>query len=354
MKILGIETSCDETAAAVVENGNKILSHVVSSSIRLYQGTGGIVPEVAAREQLRFLIPVISQTLKKASLSKTDVDALAVTVGPGLINSLLVGVETAKALAWAWQKPLLPLNHLLGHFYVNFVDRLLEEPSGGGELSHPQSAPRRIPVFPLVYLVVSGGHTHLFLAKSHQRFSLLGQTRDDAAGEAFDKVARLLGLGFPGGPEMERAAYGGNPMAYLLPRPMLNDPSLDFSFSGLKTAVLRETLKKDFSQEKVADLAASFQLSVVETLSAKALRALRQTGVKSLVAGGGVLANQALRQSLADLCRKLAVDFFVAPKKLSTDNAVGIAAAAFYQNNPWPWEEVAAQASLKELVLSHQ
>lgn len=337
MRILGIETSCDETAAAVVEDGRSVLSQVVASSLVFHQKTGGIVPEVAAREQLRFLIPVVDEALRQASLSAADLDALAVTVGPGLINSLLVGVETAKALAWAWQKPLLPLHHLLGHFYVNFVDWSL---SG-----------RRIIHFPLVYLVVSGGHTHLFLAKSHHHFSLLGQTRDDAAGEAFDKVARLLGLGFPGGPEIERVSRGGNPAAYALPRPMVQDRSLDFSFSGLKTAVLRETLKKDFSQKSVADLAASFQLSVVETLSAKTRRALQQTGVKSLVAGGGVLANERLRQSLAALCRKLRVDFFVAPKRLSTDNAVGIAAAAFYQNNPWPWEKVVAQASLSEPVL---
>lgn len=349
MKILGIETSCDETAAAVVEDGNKILSHVVSSSISLYQETGGIIPEVAAREQLRFLIPVVDEALKRASLSGAGLDALAVTAGPGLINSLLVGVETAKALAWAWQKSLVPVNHLLGHFYVNFVDWLVSdvlEPACAGRLTNHQSAHRRIIPFPLIYLVVSGGHTHLFLAKGHHHFSLLGQTRDDAAGEAFDKVARLLGLGFPGGPEIEKASGRGDSATYPLPRPMLNDRSLDFSFSGLKTAVLRETLKGDFSSVGVADLAASFQAAVVEVLTVKTEKALRLTGVKSLVAGGGVLANQALRRSLTNLCRKLSVNFFAPPKKLSTDNAVGIAAAAFYHFSPKPLGQIRADTNL--------
>lgn len=334
MKILGIETSCDETAAAVVVDGRNLLSNVVSSSFALHEKTGGIMPEVAAREQLRFIIPVIDQALKIAGVKGEELDAVAVTQGPGLIGSLLVGVEAGKTLSYVWKKPLIPVNHLLGHLYVNFLEN-------DSSFSPPQ--------FPLLFLAVSGGHTQLVHFRDHSDPVLLGETRDDAAGEAFDKVARLLNLGYPGGPAIEKAAVSGGSLAYNLPRPLLEADNIDFSFSGLKTAVLYLTKKESFkfSEKEKNNLAASFQTAVVETLVGKAVRALQQTGVKTLVAGGGVLANKFLRESLKTAVEKMGVKTYFPPASLSTDNAAGIAATAFYRNQPEDLFSVSARANFK-------
>lgn len=331
MKILGIETSCDETAIAVVENGDKVLASIVSSSLPTHQKTGGIIPENAARQQLRDIIPAIDASLREASVSFTDLSGISVTVGPGLIGSLLVGVETAKVLASFWNIPLIPVNHLLGHFYVNFL----------GD---------RKPSFPLLYFVVSGGHTHLYLVESHQKFRLLGQTLDDAAGEAFDKVGRLLGLGYPGGPEIEKLAIVGNDKRFPLPKPMLESKDLNLSFSGLKTSVLRLIKKGDLSDSDKADVAASFQRVVGEVLYSKLRSAIEETGVLTVVVGGGVIANKVVRESFAKACADSGAVLFAPSKNdLTTDNAIGTAIAAFYNFSPWAWESVEASANLSWL-----
>ncbi len=332
MKILGIETSCDETAAAVVEDGQHLLSNVVASSLALHAKSGGVIPETAAREQLRYILPVIDAALREAGLqSFSGIDALAVTNGPGLIGALMVGVETAKTLAYAFNKPLHPVNHLAGHLFVNYLD-----------------VAGRKPAPPLLFLVVSGGHTQLLIQDISGRFLLLGETLDDAAGEAFDKVARLLKLGYPGGPGIEKIALSGDPKRFNLPRPMLNSDNFDFSFSGLKTAVLRLTKENTFkfTETETRDLAAAFQAAVVEVIVAKTVRALRVNNLKTLVAGGGVLANEVLRAALALECQKLGIEFFSPSLSLSTDNAAGIAAAAFFLPNPTPWLTVKAEANL--------
>lgn len=304
--ILGIETSCDETAAAVVIGGREVRSNVISSQIALHRAHGGVVPELAARGQITAIAPVVDAALAEAGVSADDLDAVAVTQGPGLAGSLLVGVNTAKALAMAWQKPLIPVNHLEAHVYASWLDQ------PGRDAVAPK--------FPSVALLVSGGHTALILMESHAEGRLLGQTIDDAAGEAFDKGARLLGLGYPGGPAIQRVAEGGDPGAVPLPRSWL-DNSLDFSFSGLKTSLLRHAqpwrlpdaprelppgtifpphqpprFKADFP---VADFAASFQEAIIDVLATKAVWALERTGARSLVIAGGVAANRPLRERLA-------------------------------------------------------
>ena len=331
MKILGIETSCDETAVAVVENGEKILSSIVSSSLPIHRKTGGVVPENAARQQLRDIIPAIDASLRESSSLFTDLSAISVTVGPGLIGSLLVGVETAKVLASFWNKPLIPVNHLLGHLYVNFLEDIK-------------------PSFPLLFFVVSGGHTHLYLVESHQSFKLIGQTLDDAAGEAFDKVGRLLGLSYPGGPEIEKLAVGANDQKFSLPKPMLDSKDLNLSFSGLKTSVLRQVQKEDYSESDKRDLAACFQKVVGEVLYSKLKRAIEETNISTVVVGGGVLANKVVRESFAQACNEAgATLFFPSKNSLSTDNAIGVATAAFYNFSPWDWRSVEASANLSWL-----
>jgi N6-L-threonylcarbamoyladenine synthase len=304
--ILGIETSCDETAAAVVVGGREVRSNVISSQIALHRAHGGVVPELAARGQITAIAPVVDAALEEAGATASDLDAVAVTQGPGLAGSLLVGVNTAKALALAWQKPLIPVNHLEAHVYASWLDQ-----PGRDAI---------IPAFPSVALLVSGGHTALILMESHARGRLLGQTIDDAAGEAFDKGARLLGLGYPGGPAIQRAAEGGDPDAVALPRAWLGT-SLDFSFSGLKTSLLRHAQPWRLPDEPrelppetvfpphqpprfkagfpVADFAASFQEAIVDVLATKAVWALERTGARSLVIAGGVAANRPLRERLA-------------------------------------------------------
>lgn len=329
MKILGIETSCDETAATVVADGRNLLANIVASSVDLQKRTLGVVPEVAAREQLRYIIPVINESLKKAGISPADIDALAVTVGPGLIGSLLVGVETARALAFAWQKPLIPVNHLLAHLYVNW-------------LSDSQ------PTLPGIALLVSGGHTELLYFESHEKIVWLGGTLDDAAGESFDKVARLLNLGYPGGPAVEQAAEKGNPYAFNFPRPMINDSNFDFSFSGLKTAVRLAVKNPSPMKLSTEDVAASFQSAATEVLVKKTFRAVREYRVKSLLLGGGVIANKFLRRAFLDYRERnqLNLDIHIPPLLLCTDNAAGVAAAAFYKGQSEPWQTVAANPNL--------
>lgn len=321
--ILGIETSCDETAAAVcqkTEQGVKILSNIVASSANLQAKYGGVIPEQAAREQLKFIIPVINESLRVSGFSKQDIDAIAVTQGPGLIGSLLVGVETAKVLATVWNKPLVPINHLLGHFYANWI------------------APNS-PTFPCIGLLVSGGHTDLVLFKSHGKYEYLGGTRDDAAGECFDKSARLLNLPYPGGPEIAKLAQNGNPQAFKLPRPMINLNNFDFSFSGLKTAVgnlVTELSSQQTTLKTKADIAASLEAAIVDVLVNKTLKAVKKYQVKQVILAGGVAANQKLNEKFTTAVReKLThVTLFIPPPKLCTDNAVYIATAAFYNYHP--------------------
>jgi N6-L-threonylcarbamoyladenine synthase len=311
--ILGIETSCDETAAAVVEDGRHMRSNVVASQFHLHAPHGGVVPEVAARHHLEVILPVIDAALDEAGCSWGDLAAVAVTAGPGLAGALLVGVNAAKALAWAHGVPLLAVNHLEAHLYANWI----EVP--GRDYAEPR--------LPALGLIVSGGHTDLVLMQAHGVYQRLGRTRDDAAGEAFDKVGRLLGLGFPGGPAVERAARESKGMAPRLPRAWLRGTD-DFSFSGLKTAVLHAIRGEAGPTPAVAELAESFQASVVDVLSKKAADAALREGAESLLLSGGVAANGALR---AALIQRSAVPVFGPPPVLCTDNGAMIAACAYFR-----------------------
>lgn len=325
--ILGIETSCDETAAAVVIDGNSILSSVVSSQVDIHARYGGVVPEIASRAHLDLLTPVIAQSLVESGRTGPDLTAIAATYGPGLIGSLLVGVSAAKALALTWGVPFVGVNHLEGHLYA----ALLEEP----DLE-----------FPLVVLLVSGGHTMLIEMVDHGVYRLLGQTVDDAAGEAFDKVARYLDLGYPGGPVIDRLATQGDPTSIGFPRPMLND-GYDFSFSGLKTAVINHVRNNpDVSAE---DVAASFQAAVVDVLLAKATRAAVDVGASAICLAGGVAANSELRERTLDYSMESGLRAFVPSRSMCTDNAAMIASAAWWLLNregPSPMD-LGADPSLK-------
>jgi N6-L-threonylcarbamoyladenine synthase len=307
--VLGIETSCDETAAAIVMGGSDVLSSVVSTQIDLHAQYGGVVPEIASRAHLETLNPVIARAIVEAGIEPSRIDAVAATVGPGLIGALLVGVSAAKALALAWDVPFVGVNHLEAHLYAAF----LEDPTL--EL-------------PLVVLLVSGGHTMLIEMTAPGEYRLLGQTIDDAAGEAFDKVARFLGLGYPGGPAIDRLAGEGDPTAIAFPRAMRND-GLDFSFSGLKTAVVNEVRKHH--DVVTADVAASFQEAVVDVLVTKARRAAKQVGAKGLVLGGGVAANSSLRERFLDACVEDGLRGFLPSREMCTDNAAMIASAGWYR-----------------------
>jgi N6-L-threonylcarbamoyladenine synthase len=325
--ILGIETSCDETAAAVVAEGRQIRSNVVASQIDLHRQYGGVVPEVASRQHLLAIIPVVEQALGEARVSLGDLAGVAVTYGPGLAGSLLVGVNMAKALALAHGLPLIGINHLEGHIYTNW---LLDVPLE----------------FPLLCLIVSGGHSDLVLMSGHGEYHLLGRTIDDAAGEAFDKAARLLGLGYPGGPAVQEAAQAGNPAVFALPRAWLRG-TYDFSFSGLKTAVLHAVQRQQSPGESIqtpgvrpsnlslgtgvvtsADLAAAFQAAVVDVLVEKAKAAAVEHGVTRVLLAGGVAANALLRQEMA---ARLPVPVSSPPPALCTDNATGVAAAGYFR-----------------------
>jgi N6-L-threonylcarbamoyladenine synthase len=307
MKVLGIETSCDETAAAVVEDGQRVISNVVASQIDIHARYGGVVPEVASRQHLLTIIPVISQATE--GMFWTDIDGIAVTYGPGLAGSLLVGVNVAKAIALARKLPLTAVNHLEAHIYANWLDS--SQPGGDSQVR-----------FPCLCLIVSGGHSDLVLMKGHGHFGKVGRTRDDAAGEAFDKAARILGLGYPGGPAIEQAARSGIP-CLPLPRAWLKDGH-DFSFSGLKTALWHLAHKGGIS---VADAAASFQLAVVDVLVTKTIEAARELKVQQILLSGGVAANKALRdQFLANS----PIPVFIPPPHLCTDNAAMVAACGYF------------------------
>jgi N6-L-threonylcarbamoyladenine synthase len=309
-RVLGIETSCDETAAAVVDDAVTVLSSVVSSQVDLHARYGGVVPEIASRAHVDLLVPVVAQALVEAGVPDGEVDAVAATVGPGLIGSLLVGVSAAKALALVWDVPFVGVNHLEAHLYAAFLD----DPSL--EL-------------PVVYLLVSGGHTMLVHMEGHGRYRLLGQTIDDAAGEAFDKVARYLGLGYPGGPAIDRVAMEGDAAAIRFPRAQLGEDSYDFSFSGLKTAVINHVRKHP--EVGTADVAASFQDAVVDVLISKARRAAAAVGAKGMCLGGGVAANSLLRERFLDACTADGLHAFVPSRSMCTDNAAMVAAAGHWR-----------------------
>ena len=332
MKILGIETSCDETACALVEDGSKEVASVVASSAELHEKTGGVVPEVAARKQVESMVPVLQECLEKADVRDPgrEIDVLAVTVGPGLIGSLLVGVEAAKSLSLVWDKPLVPVNHLIGHIYGNFVENEEKE-----EIK-----------FPSVVLIVSGGHTDLVVMYEHGKFDYLGGTLDDAAGEAFDKVARLLGFSkYLGGALLsaKAAECRDNTLMSRLPRPMMDREDLDFSFSGLKTAVKRLVEKEKHPTEVVA---CEFEEAVVDVLVDKTIRAAKEEGARSILLGGGVAANQKLRARLKCAAEEINTPVFVPHMKYCGDSAVYIASAAYFNNHPKPLSEIRADSSL--------
>lgn len=327
-KILAIETSCDETAAAVMVDGRTIASNVVASQIELHRRYGGVFPEVASRQHVLSIQPVIEQALAQAGLTGVaGLDAIAVTHGPGLAGSLLVGVNTAKGLAFASGLPLLPINHLEGHIYSNWV------------IPPDAQVPPADDRFPTLVLIVSGGHTELILMLDHGRYRRLGGTLDDAAGEAFDKVARLLALGFPGGPAIQRAAVNGDPAHYPLPHPLMSqgEHRFNFSFSGLKTAVLNLTrqLEQDgidpTSSQVAADIAASFQKVVAEVLVSKTVDAAREFSAQQVCICGGVSANAALRELAMAACNEAGLPLYIPPLFLCTDNAAMIGAAAYYR-----------------------
>ncbi len=317
MLTLSIETSCDETAAAVVQDGRKILGNVISSQVAIHAEYGGVVPEIASRKHLEAVIPVISEALSQAGVTLDDIQGIVATKGPGLVGALLVGLSAAKGIAFVRNLPFVGVHHIEGHLLAGFLER---------------SAP-----FPFLALVVSGGHTHLYRVDGIGRYSQLGQTLDDAAGEAFDKTATLLGLGYPGGMVIDRLAGEGNPGRYSLPRPLLRDGSFNFSFSGLKTAVATLVRREGDGVkegEPLRDLCASFQAAVTEVLVAKTAAALADQGISRLVVAGGVASNSGLRAGMAGLSRRSGVELFIPSPLLCTDNAAMIAVAGdFYLEN---------------------
>lgn len=311
---LGLETSCDETSAAVIADGRVILSNVISSQIPLHQKFGGVVPEIASRKHIENVIPVINEALSQAGVSLTDVGAIGVTYGPGLVGALLVGVATAKALSFALDVPLVGVNHLEGHIFANFLAYAELEP-------------------PFLALVVSGGHTSLIQVADYNAFTLLGQTRDDAAGEAFDKIARVMGLPYPGGPHIDNLAQSGDGKAIAFPRALVSGEQFAFSFSGLKSAVLNYLNQAAQRGEKVnqADVAASFQAAVIDVLVEKTLQAAKLHSADKVVLAGGVAANSGLQQQLGEACRNSGVKLYFPPPLLCTDNAAMIACRAHYK-----------------------
>ncbi len=314
VKILAVESSCDETAAAVVVDGRDVRSNVISSQIALHTVYGGVVPEIASRKHIEKINQVITQALFDAGMTLGEMNAIAVTYGPGLVGALLVGVAQAKAIAYAAKLPLIGVHHIEGHISANYIENKQLEP-------------------PFLCLVVSGGHTHLVKVQDYGCYEILGRTRDDAAGEAFDKVARAIGLGYPGGPKIERAARAGNAESISFPKPRIADAPYDFSFSGLKSAVLNYLNGARMKGEEIvqADVAASFQQAVIEVLVQNAMRAVEEYGMDRFAIAGGVASNQTLRGAMEEACRKRGVSFFHPSPVLCTDNAAMIGAAAYYE-----------------------
>lgn len=312
--ILAIESSCDETAAAVVKNGRTILSNVINSQIAIHTEYGGVVPEIASRKHIENINPVIRMALDEAKVTLDDIDAIGVTYGPGLVGALLVGVAEAKAIAFATGKPLVGVHHIEGHIAANYIENKELEP-------------------PFVALVVSGGHTHLVKVNDYGSFDIIGRTRDDAAGEAFDKVARAIGLGYPGGPKIDKVAKEGNPDAIVFPRAHVDDAPYDFSFSGIKSAVLNYINSAEMRGETInkADLAASFQKAVVDALVSRAIRLTKESGMDKLAVAGGVASNSALRKALKEECEKNDIKFYSPSPIFCTDNAAMIGVATYYE-----------------------
>lgn len=314
IKILAIESSCDETSAAVVENGRKVLSNIIYSQIDIHTIYGGVVPEIASRKHVEKINQVIKTALGEANCTLDDIDAVAVTYGPGLVGALLVGVGAAKAISYAKKLPLVGVHHIEGHIAANFIE-------------YPELEP------PFMCLVVSGGHTHLVKVTDYGSFEILGITRDDAAGEAFDKVARAIGLGYPGGPKVDKLAREGNPDAIVFPKAKISDSEFDFSFSGLKSAVLNYINQAEMKGETVnpADIAASFQKAVTEVLTEHAVQAAKTFGMDKLALAGGVASNSALRNAMDAACKKEGLLLFYPSPILCTDNAAMIGAAGYYE-----------------------
>lgn len=314
VKILAIESSCDETAASVVKNGREVLSNIISSQIALHTLYGGVVPELASRKHIEKINQVIEQALKEADVTLDEIDAIGVTYGPGLVGALLVGVAEAKAISYAKKIPLVGVHHIEGHISANYIENKELEP-------------------PFACLVVSGGHTHLVMVKDYGTYEILGRTRDDAAGEAFDKVARAIGLGYPGGPKIDRVAKEGNPEAIAFPRAKIAESEYDFSFSGLKSAVLNylNGCKMKGEEISVPDVAASFQKAVTDVLVEHSMHAVEEFGIKKLAIAGGVASNSALRAAMEKACREKGILFYHPSPILCTDNAAMIGAAAYYE-----------------------
>lgn len=312
--ILAIESSCDETAAAVVKNGREVLSNVISSQIALHTLYGGVVPEIASRKHIEKVNQVVQAALDEAHMTLDEITAIAVTYGPGLVGALLVGVAAAKAIAYAAKKPLVPVHHIEGHVSANFIE-------------HPDLEP------PFVCEIVSGGHTHLVIVKDYGEFEIIGRTMDDAAGEAFDKVARAVGLGYPGGPKVDKAAKEGNPHAMEFPRAKVGGSQYDFSFSGMKSAVLNYINQAEMKGETICvpDLCASFQNAVVDVLVSRAVSATKEFGYKKLAIAGGVASNSALRAGMKAACEKAGIEFYYPSPIFCTDNAAMIGAAGYYE-----------------------
>lgn len=312
--ILAIESSCDETAAAVVKNGREVLSNVINTQIAIHTEYGGVVPEIASRKHIENINPVIKKALTDAGVTLDDIDAIGVTYGPGLVGALLVGVAEAKAIAFAMKKPLVGVHHIEGHISANYVENKELEP-------------------PFVALVVSGGHTHLVKVNDYGEYEIIGRTRDDAAGEAFDKVARAIGLGYPGGPKIDKLAKEGNPEAIEFPRAHVDDAPYDFSFSGIKSAVLNYINSANMQGKEInrADVAASFQKAVVDALVSRAVKLAKECGMDKLAIAGGVASNSALRAAVQEECAKNNIRFYSPSPVLCTDNAAMIGAAAYYE-----------------------
>ena len=332
--ILAIESSCDETAASVVKNGRCVLSNIISSQIAIHTLYGGVVPEIASRKHIEKINQVVEAALKEADVTLDDIDAIGVTYGPGLVGALLVGVAEAKAIAYAKKKPLVGVHHIEGHVSANYIE-------------HPDLEP------PFLCEIISGGHTHLVIVKDYGSFEILGRTRDDAAGEAFDKVARAIGLGYPGGPKIDKLAKEGNPHAIDFPRAHMEDAPYDFSFSGVKSAVLNHLNKCRMTGEPIveADIAASFQQAVVDVLVDNAIRAAKDYHMDRLAIAGGVASNGALRAAMEASCEKEGIGFYRPSPIFCTDNAAMIAMAGYfrYQDNRFSTLDVAPAARSEDL-----